>query len=334
MNMATMKAPPAPLAPPDEQFWERYNPHHEFPISGVASLALHVGVIVLGILGLWWLSKLMISDKTPVPVREIMVTSEGNGADGAGTGGGEVKPMENVNPLERPMEPSREVPQTVLDNPIPQDVLPKVPAGEGLRPEDLSAYKKTNELNDDLRKKLLEGMNGKKGKGPGDGASSTGVDGPGASNTGAANSSSKRAIRWELNFKTENGEDYLRQLAAMKATLVIPQPKDYKTNKAYRDLTSGKGVGEDFDIDKMPGLFFVDDSPDSAARIAKALGLVNTSPPQFVAFFPKEIEEELAAKEKAYRGRKESEIFSTKFKILMRDGKPTAVVTDQTPVKR
>ncbi|HEX3149446.1 MAG TPA: hypothetical protein VHR66_15335 [Gemmataceae bacterium] len=331
--MSTTKAPPAPLAPPDEQFWDRYNPHHEFPISGVASVAMHVAVIVLGILGLWWLSKLMITDKTPVPMREMTVNSEGNGKDGAGTGGG--KPEEDVNPHDRPMDPTRKVDEAVIQDVQAQikEFLPKVTAGEGLQPENLPTAKKTAELNDDLRKKLLDGMNGEKGRGPGEGASSTGVDGKGKSNKGDATSSSNRAVRWELIFKTENGEDYLRQLAAMKATLVIPQPKDYKTNKAYKNLTSG-AVGEDFDIDKMPGLYFVDDSPDSAARVAKSLGLVGFSPPHFVAFFPKEIEDDLAAKEKAYRGRKESEIFSTKFKILMKDGKPTAVVTDQTPVKK
>ena len=49
---------------------------------------------------------------------------------------------------------------------------------------------------------------------------------------------------------------------------------------------------------------------------------------------PKEIEEELANKERAFRGRKESEIFSTQFKVLYRDGKFTIQVTEQIPVKR
>jgi hypothetical protein len=176
-------------------------------------------------------------------------------------------------------------------------------------------------------------MNGQKGKGPGEGKGESGVEGPGASNKGDATSSSNRAVRWELIFDTTSGDDYVRQLAAMKATLVIPQPPDWQANKAYRDLTLGRATGEDFDIARLPGLFFIDDAADSAGRVARSLGLA-FSPPKFIAFFPKDVEEDLAAKERAYRMRKESEIFSTKFKIVMRDGKPTPVVIEQVPVRR
>ena len=115
----------------------------------------------------------------------------------------------------------------------------------------------------------------------------------------------------------------------MKATLVFPQPPDWKTLKVYRDLTSP--VGTPFVRDELPRLYFIDN--ECAAVVAHALGL-GFDPPQFFAFVPKEIEEELAAKERAYRNRKESEIFSTKFKILIRDGKPSITVIDQIPVKR
>jgi hypothetical protein len=136
-----------------------------------------------------------------------------------------------------------------------------------------------------------------------------------------------------LTFKTESGKDYVAQLAAMQATLVIPNPPDWKTSKAYRNLGAGRVVGEEFNRDQLPGLYFVDDDPVSAEKVAHALGQ-NFSPPLFIAFFPKEIEEELATKEKAFRGRKEGEVFSTKFKVMIRDGKWTSQVVDQVPVRR
>jgi hypothetical protein len=138
-------------------------------------------------------------------------------------------------------------------------------------------------------------------------------------------------VRWELNFRTQSGEDYLNQLAAMKATLVIPNPPDWKTSKAYSELNPPNPSGQA--ISQLPLLHFVDDDPGSAEKLARALGL-GFSPPMFIAFFPKDIEEELATKERAYRGRKESEIFSTKFKILLRDGRPSITVVDQIPVRR
>ena len=57
----------------------------------------------------------------------------------------------------------------------------------------------------------------------------------------------------------------------MKATLLIPQPANWKTNKAYRHGRT-RLAGEDFDIDKLPGLYFIDDDPGSAGRLARSDG--------------------------------------------------------------
>jgi hypothetical protein len=327
----THQPAPGPLAPPDERFWERYSPHYEFPLSSIGSIAMHIGALAIFLGLLWLLARMTISDKTAVPMRAMTVVGEGDGPDGKGTGGG--TPMENTDPFKLPMDPMKPVPEVDLAR--IKDVapyFPKLPSpDDSLRPENLPTAQAINKLNDDLRKALLDGMSGRKGKGPGDGTGSSGVPGAGSSNTGDATSSSNRAVRWELIFKTENGRDYLNQLAAMKATLVIPNPPDFKSSKEYTDLSSA--VGRAFTMDEKPGLYFVDDDGGSAGKLARALGL-DFGPPYFIAFFPKDIEEELASKERAYRGRKENEIFSTKFKILIRDGRPSITVVDQVPVKR
>ena len=326
------KAPPGPIAPPDDEFWEKYSPHYEFPLSSIGSIAMHVAGVAIFLLLLWLLSRMSISDTKPVPMIGITVDGDGSGGDSKGGGGGEPMPKEDINPLERPMDPSRPIPEADLAKIKDlEQWTPKVPSlDEGLRPESLSTVDKLNKLNDDLRKALLEGMSRKKGKGPGEGSGNSGVEDKGSGTTGDPTSSGNRAVRWELNFKTNDGRDYLTQLAAMKATLVIPQPSDWKTNKVYRDILNSPS-GEAFSMDQMSGMYFVDDT--TADSIASALKL-GFSPPFFIAFFPKDIEEELAKKEREYRGRKESEIFSTKFKILIRDGKPSITVVDQTPVKR
>ncbi len=328
------KARPGQVAPPDDEFWEKYSPHYEFPLSSVGAIAAHVVAALIFSGSLWLLSGIDISDTNPVPMIGITVDGDGSGENGAGGGGGEPMPKEDINPLERPMDPSRPIPEADLAKIKELDQwIPKVPStDDGLRPQDLDTIQKINKLNDDLRKALLDGMSRKKGKGPGDGAGNSGVEGKGSNATGDPSSSGNRAVRWELNFRTNDARDYLNQLAAMKATLVIPQPTDWKTNKAYRNLLSNPS-GEIFEMKDMPGLYFVDDSSDSAGRIGEVLKL-SFSPPFFIAFFPKEIEEKLAKEERAYRGRKESEIFSTKFKILIRNGEPAITVVDQIPVKR
>lgn len=325
-------SPPVPLAPPDEQFWDKYSPHHEFPLSSVGSVALHIGGLAL-LAGLLFLAyRSTTSDKTPVPMRVMTVTG-GEGPGGAGGGGGDQR-AENIDPVDQAI-PKRDVPQAELDKVIPdlKQFLPKVPSvRDGLRPDDLPNVPKIVGLDEELRRRLLEGASGNKGKGPGDGSGGAGPEGPGAGSDGDPTSSANRGVRWELNFKTSDGKDYLEQLRVMKATLLIPQPGDWKTYKAY-NLSAGGLTGEDFDTAKLPGLYFIDDDPGSASRLVRAMGL-GFSPPKFLAFFPKDIEEELAAKERDFRGRKEGEIFSTSFRILIRDGKPTIQVISQQAVRK
>lgn len=325
-----------PLAPPPEEFWDKYSPHYEFPLSSVGSVAMHVAAVGVFVLVMYLLAQLSFSDKVMPPMRPMTVTGadDGESEGKQGSGGGDM--VENVNPHEVPMDPMRNIPQATLDN-VKQEIkdfVPTIPqADDAPKIEELPAFKKIAQLNDDIRKKLLEGKSGERGKGPDNGKGTQPEDGSGTGGKGNAESSKSRGIRWELIFKTESGRDYVAQLAAMKATLVIPQPADWKTSKAYRNIGEANPVGEAFSMDNMPGLYFIDDSADSAAKVAKALGL-NFAPPIFIAFFPKDVEEELAAKERAFRKRKEGDIFSTKFKILIRDGRYEIVVVDQVPIAR
>ncbi len=80
-------------------------------------------------------------------------------------------------------------------------------------------------------------------------------------------------------------------------------------------------------------MYFTDNDKISAAKVARALGL-NFDPPYFIAFFPKDMENELAAKESNYRNRKEEDIYSTTFRVLERNGQYEIKVTDQTPVRK
>jgi hypothetical protein len=154
--------------------------------------------------------------------------------------------------------------------------------------------------------------------------------GIGSGPTGDPSSAAARSVRWELDFKTRDARDYLDQLSVMKAVLVIPQPPDWKTARVYRNL-KGRSVGEPFNKNELPGVYFV--SEDDPAGVARELGL-SFKPGYFIAFFPPDVAEELAAKERSHRGRKEGEIFSTTFRILIRDGKFHVTVSEQKPIRR
>lgn len=333
MSTSTPPRAPGPIAPPDEKFWERYSPHYEFPLSSVGSALMHVGALVLFIVVLRFLADLTTLDTPAVPMTVARVTGAGetSGVGSAGSeGGAEPENVDNIVAS----NPSRPVPEAALRD-VQQDIkdwMPKVPSSaDAPRLEDLPNPNKLAKLNQDLRKKLLQGNNGDKGMGDATGKGENPQAGAGTGGTGDGTSSPERAVRWELIFTTENSKHYLKQLAAMNATLVFRGADG--VDRAYSNVDQSPPTVKDFRREDLPGLYFVDDSEESATRLGRELGL-NFRPKFFIAFFPKEVEDDLAAKERRFRDRKESEIFSTKFKMINRDGKITAEVVEQVPVRR
>lgn len=155
--------------------------------------------------------------------------------------------------------------------------------------------------------------------------------GPGGMPSGGNRESIERSLRWTLIFKTTSGEDYLKQLAAFKAKVLIPKPPDWKSNLLFEEL-SPRGAGKPWRDQELPEMFFTDSDKTSAAKVARALGL-DFDPPHFIAFFPKDVEDELAAQEKSYANRTEEQIHSTTFHVVPRNGKLVITVKEQKPVK-
>ena len=84
--MATDTAPDKTAAaskplrlPPDEQFWKRYSPHSELPLSAIGSCALHflgIGLLVL----LAWLGWFGFRNNSgAVPVEVVRFAAGGGG---------------------------------------------------------------------------------------------------------------------------------------------------------------------------------------------------------------------------------------------------------------
>jgi hypothetical protein len=61
-----------------------------------------------------------------------------------------------------------------------------------------------------------------------------------------------------------------------------------------------------------------------------ALGM-SSVPDHIVAFFPKELEDELLKKELKFKGLKENEIKETRFRVMKRGNTYTPYVVDQVP---
>jgi RNA polymerase sigma factor (sigma-70 family) len=124
----------------------------------------------------------------------------------------------------------------------------------------------------------------------------------------------KRTVRWQLNFSTDNGEDYARQLAALGATVAIPDGDSDTRYHVFRDLSPRPARGEVEDIVKNDRLFWIENSTKALIGLGKVLGWKEV-PKHMVVFFPRYVEDDLLRKELAFANRKEEEIQETEFRI-------------------
>ena len=334
MSTPANPSPKAAPAPPDERFWQKWSPHHEFPLSTLASIAIHIVVIGLFLI---YIAKLMKfgDDKSAVPIRVMSVLSDSDGTlGGPGSGGGD--PKETVETRPDPTDPKPFIPDTRLAavQPVLASWAPELAQNpdEVRTVANLPNLDKLGKINDELRKQLAKGVTGGAGKGPESGKGDLNQKGKADGGPGDANSTARRTLRWTIQFSTTGGRDYLDQLQALKATLLIPQPPNFNKANIIRDLSKANRGEPIDDVSTIKMMFFVDDRRDSVMDVADALEL-GFRPPHFIAFFPKDIEEELAKKERTFHNRNANEIISTTFRVLVRDGKYTITVTDQA-VKR
>jgi len=322
--------------PPEPEFWQVYSKHYEFPLSTVGSIAAHVFAFAFLVLLLRY--AMTGKDKTSVPIKVVAVATgnqDGDGGmDGAIGGGsdGTDEKVDNKEPTEN-QPPPPETPQLVDPKVIAREFMPQFvndpdAINQFAKNEAVQAFSKMEES---IRKPLQQGLTKKSDNPDGPGRATEGNTGAGEGGSGGT-ITSRRVMRWTLRFNTRDGRDYLNQLDAMGAGIMIPQPPDFRTAHIIRDLKTPNS-GKEEDLAQFTQMHFSDQRPDSVKEITRALKL-DFTPPYFTAFFPKEFEDNLAAQEKAYRGRKEEDIRETVFSIIIRAGKPDVKVVEQTPLRR
>lgn len=340
---AEISKPPSTLAPkrlhvPSEQtVWQKYSPHHEFPLSVVGSFCLHALGIGLLLLLVFLAALGLVKNRDPLPMEPIAMGG-GGGMPGAGTGTGTSEaPRENVNPDAAappenppPVTPLKDLPRVKVD-PIEFPEFKNDPDAMRMIEESNLAAAALAKLGKDARKQLMQGLGtaGQGGTGR-DGGKGTGTDkgsGPGVGpGDGKMNARTQRVLRWIMMFDTLNGNDYANQLQALGAILGIPAPENQYT--IVRDLKARPATGKIEDLRQIQRIFWVDDVPDSVRALSTALQLPQV-PPHIVAFFPERLEAELLKKELAFRGKKEHEIKETRFRVVRKGSSYEAVVVDQ-----
>lgn len=332
-----------PVAPPEESVWVRYSPHHELPLSGVSSIAVHVIVLVLLILSAWLAYRFGWNDKDKsLPIEAVTIGGGGGSPDGVGSGPGQKQPG-STEAVEDPHEKDRNpaTPQPDKLNPVEASklTLPEIkdPDVRRLIERGSEAVVSINKLNEDTRARLAKGLRSGEGQGGGgrDGGKDRGTDkgqgdqkGPGKG-SGTLTQREKRVLRWVMVFNTANGEDYARQLHALGAILAIPDPREKDHHFVIRNLLQRPAQPQPEELSEIKRIYWVDSKPDSVDRLAKALQL-RQFPGHFVAFFPESLEEKLLKMElDRARGKTEDDIAETKFEIRRSGTSYQPVLVDQ-----
>jgi len=315
--------------PPEEEFWEKYNNRLEFPLSTVATVLVHV---LIGAILVFVLMKMANDGNKDGPaVKLVNLTGLDDIGDGSSGSGGIEDPFVKADgdpvtaaiaslpdPTKLP-QIKEDLKQTIkyLDN------VGNLPISDA----NAAAYES---LEKSVRDKLLGARQGS-GKEAGTGFDNSKGKGPGGTGT---DSTLGRNMRWTLRFKVNSGRDYLDQLKAMNAKLLVPRPGSEKC-LFIEDLNNPKASREATDADlraMADQIKFSDNRRDAVRGVAATLEL-DFTPTSFWAFFPKGLEADLARKEMSYRNRRAEDIEETIFRVVIRGGEFDLVV-DEQKVKR
>jgi hypothetical protein len=313
---------------PEEDFWESYNKRLEFPLSAVATVFLHVlvgAVLVYIIVGLMDSGE----DRSNPELKLMQVGGLDDSGEGSAGSGGQNDPdrVADADPI-KSLEKNLPTPQALADAKadIKKLVLEDPNGNLPIAPSNAAAFK---DLDESLRKKLLDigarqGDSGQPGKGYDD-SKGSGVGGTGADSTRA------RGLRWVLRFSVRSGNDYISQLKSMGAEILIPLGDGKSIIVPDLGNPSSNHIATDADLGRLARkIQFSDNRKAMVNEVIDALGLkVSGQPKAFWAFFPKEVEEDLARKEKGYRNRRPEDIEETIYRVIIRGGSFETVVDDQ-----
>ncbi len=322
--------PKAARQPPANSVWIRYHPWIEGVMAHISAWSIHLLIIGGAVLWFTYLAYALGFARPPrsLPMEAVTLDSGGGGSEkGTGTepGGEQHAPIEaaandksntggtknTAQPEDRPQLTDVQVKQ--IDQTFTEPVA-------RLIKQDVGSMKSFASLQNDVRNKLLDGINPSKGNG------GTGTDGGKGAGTGTGtgagtgaghqrviNERTKRMLRWSMHFKTHDPADYLRQLQALGAVLAFQSGPD---SFEVVDLTKHPLRPEVKDLATINKIWWIDDDPRSVGGLLQVLRLPLRAG-RVIAFIPNEVEEELAKAELAYQHADEDDIFETTFDVFV-----------------
>lgn len=343
-----------PLVPPDEQFWIRYSPHHEFSLSSLGSIVVHAGIIGGLILVGTLLAMRRDSDVLRPPTMDVVQMSEGGAGDGnpGGQGDGNIRKGDPDGPKEfrkvanaSPEKPNLQSPtinlanlpktETNLEMPTLDGDDPSVPAldNSALTQLNKAALEQVDKAMEIARTSFgtKEGVVGGQGPGYGKGIGDKKGDGTGSGTPGTRTATRAEILAWRWRFDlTGNPKQHAEKLDAIGVVLALGDGRG--GFYLVRDLKRRPVPLEKADMTKYKdAVKWFNTRPESVAGLAQELKL--PFQPQFVVILlPKDREEKVAAEEARYaqqRNRPVQTVRATWFDFEFRDGGYEPVATKQ-----
>jgi hypothetical protein len=330
---------PYPPPPPNVQFWQRYSPHHEAPISATSSLFLHALVILLLIGAVWvgW----KFSHQSQLDFGVVKIPGGGGGdpnGDGPAPGiGAGHEDFLGITPDQQALPDNGSLKDTQVKGPATStfDNDPAARRTINAGDENIEALARLKKL---LHAKMPDGVTPGKGEGgPGSGGGKDSGNGPrNGSGTGNGDGKSvptpreKRMLRWVMVLETQNAADYVKQLHGLGAIVAIPNKRD--DYDVVEDLTARPAKLVTQDVAKLDRIYWADKNPTSVRGLLNELRIQQTAS-HFVAFMPKSLEAKLADIELKYQGLREEEIDETHFKVFRSGAGYDVKVASQSRIK-
>jgi hypothetical protein len=127
-NNVAVKEEAQPNRPPDEKNWKYYSQHHEMPVSGVSSLAVHMFVIGVIIVGGLLAAKFASGDK-PVDIEVAEAPGGGGSPEGDASSKGMASPHgdETASDAKQLAQPKPVEPTPQLEQIKPVEKTPLAP---------------------------------------------------------------------------------------------------------------------------------------------------------------------------------------------------------------
>jgi hypothetical protein len=242
-----------------QQFWWRYSPHGELPMSSIASWILH-GIVWL----LAWLAAMNFLGRTPMPPRvDVVSLGSGDGIGPGPAGGGDGMPAGEPGDVVASVEVDRLTREIDAVEPVEETVelpaLPKADAektrvkpsleADGTSERQMRETERAIQEAGDLLRRTLEsnqtrgsgngGSGGGSGTGKGLGIGSGSGPGTGRGNLGADTTPGRQA-RWIITYPTLPQNEYESMLDAFRIELAYLS-RDRATLQYLSNLS---GVGK------------------------------------------------------------------------------------------